>query len=372
MTVSARRDRIVDLAVVAAGRQDGGLTQDALVWSCGVAAVGCAALWWRRRYPVGVVAFLVPLAAVTELLTVAVLVAVFTVAVYRRWSAALAAAGLQMLANVPYSIARPDPELTLPVTLAVEFALLAVTVALGMSVRIRRETLVALRDRAARAADEASHNAERLRTMERERLAREMHDVLAQRIALLSLHAGVLEIRPDLSSEDVAQSVRTIRVNAHQALDDLRQILGVLRGGGEVDDLRPQHELAEIDALVAECRAAGVPVDLDNRLADSVKPSLVSRVAYRIVHEGLTNARKHAPGAGVRVQLDHTPAGELHIWLRNPLAGPGRGATPGTRSGLVGLAERVDLTGGRLDYGIRHDADGTLAFHLEAWLPWPT
>jgi signal transduction histidine kinase len=394
MTAPSRRrstrDWIVDLACIlmaalvamaTAGQaeESGRLTGGPLFWALVTAAIGCVALWWRRRHPVGVAVLLAPLAAVAEPVGGAVLVAVFTVAVYRRWSVTVAVAGLHVLAGMLYLIARPDPDLTAPGANALNVALLSIVVALGMTVRSRRELVASLRERAARAETEAELRAERLRALERERIAREMHDVLAHRISLVSLHAGALEIRPDLSTEEVARAAGTIRASAHQALEDLREILGVLRAGTDSGDLRPQPGLADLDELIAECRSTGTPLEVDNRLPGTAVPPSVSRTAYRIVQEGLTNARKHAPGARVHLRLDGTPGGELHIWLRNRLAGTPQPAIPGARSGLVGLAERVSLAGGRLDHGARRGAPGArrgapgdVAFHLEAWMPWST
>jgi signal transduction histidine kinase len=195
-----------------------------------------------------------------------------------------------------------------------------------------------------------------------------MHDVLAHRISLETLHEGPLEIRPDLSSDEVARAAGTIRASAHQALEELREILGVLRG--DADGLAPRPGLEEMDRLLAGCRSAGTEVTVDDRLPDEPVPASLSRTTYRLVQEGLTNAGKHAPGQPVSLRLDRTTAGELHVWLRNGITmGP---PAAGARAGLVGLGERVALVGGRLDHGVRRDGDGTLAFHLEAWLPWPT
>ncbi len=381
----SRRDRIVDvtcvtLAVLVAltaaldAAETGRVSPRYMQLALPLTALGCAAVWWRRRWPVGVALLLAPLAAVTDFVGGAVLVAVFTVAVHRRWRVAVAVGVLHLVASVPYSVTHPDPSFTVLGNNALSLALLSAALAWGATVRARRELVASLRQQVARAEAEAGLHAERQRGLERERIAREMHDVLAHRISLVSLHAGALEIRPDLSADEVARAAGTIRASAHQALEDLREILGVLRAGGDNGDLRPQAGLADLGGLVAECRAAGTPVHIDSRLTDGrVPPASVSRTAYRVVQEGLTNARKHAPGAEVRVLVEHTPDGELHVWLHNRLAGVGTApAIPGSRSGLVGLTERVGLAGGRLDHGARRGADGVIAFHLEAWLPWPT
>ncbi len=101
----------------------------------------------------------------------------------------------------------------------------------GMFVRARRQLVHSLRERARRAEAEQQLRVEQARHHERERIAREMHDVLAHRISLLSLHAGALEFRPDAPAVEVAKAAGVIRDSAHQALQDLREVIGVLRGG---------------------------------------------------------------------------------------------------------------------------------------------
>jgi signal transduction histidine kinase len=382
MTRSMRRwteARTVDLACVAIAllvavmaatdsEATGRLTGDALFWSLMLAVAGCVALWWRRRWPVWVAVGLAPVAMITDLVGGAVAVVVYTVAAYRRWGVALAVAGLHTVASIPYAVVRPDPTLGVPVTVILGVAVLAIAMAIGVVVRGRRLRLARLRDAASRAEADAASATDRLRAHEREQIAREMHDVLAHRISLVSLHAGALEIRPDLSGDEVARAAGTIRASAHQALEELREILGALRG--DSGGLAPPPGLEDLPQLVADCRAAGSQVEVDDQRPDRPVPPTVSRTAYRLVQEGLTNARRHAAAAPVYLGLDRTAAGELHLWLRNALGdGP---AAPGGRAGLVGLAERVALAGGRLQHGVRREADGRLGFHLEAWLPWPT
>jgi signal transduction histidine kinase len=198
-----------------------------------------------------------------------------------------------------------------------------------------------------------------------------MHDVLAHRISLLSLHAGALEFRPDAPPDEVARAAGVIRSSAHQALEDLRVVIGVLRDdpdGGEPE--RPQPTLADLPALIDESRGAGMRVAHDWRLpADAVVPEGLGRNAYRIVQEGLTNARKHARGSAVDVSVEGAPGAGLTIEIRNRLpVGAFAGAEiPGAGTGIVGLTERAALAGGRLEHG-RTDAGD---YRLWAWLPWP-
>jgi signal transduction histidine kinase len=240
----------------------------------------------------------------------------------------------------------------------------------GMVVRSRRLLVLSLRDRAERAESEQQLRVAQARALERTRIAREMHDVLAHRISLLSLHAGALEIRPDAASADVARAAGVIRASAHQALEDLRQVIGVLREpSAERGVERPQPTIAGLPPLVGESRDAGVPVRLDLRVDDPAEvPDGTGRAAYRIVQEALTNARKHAPGAAVCVTVAGAPGKGLRIEVHNgPAAGGAAPPLPGAGTGLIGLAERATLAGG----GLRHGADGAGGYALRAWLPWP-
>jgi signal transduction histidine kinase len=194
-----------------------------------------------------------------------------------------------------------------------------------------------------------------------------MHDVLGHRLSLLSVHAGALEFRPGASPEEIAGAAKVIRENAHQALQDLREVIGVLRA--PVGEL-PQPTLADVRELVAESDRAGMRVGLGEEVGGAV-PDLVGRTAYRVVQEALTNARKHAPGAAVDVHLAGGPGQGLTVEVCNQPPDPGPAdapaGDPGAGQGLVGLAERVALASGRLEHGPT-PAGG---WRLVAWLPWP-
>jgi signal transduction histidine kinase len=265
------------------------------------------------------------------------------------------------------------PDANDPLWISIVFILLitVATVAWGMFVRARRQLVASLRERADRAEAEQQLRVEQARQHERARIAREMHDVLAHRISLLSMHAGALEFRPDAPPEEIARAAGVVRASAHQALQDLREVIGVLReepavnGGPE----RPQPTLANLPGLLDESRQAGMHVSSDCRVDDlGAVPEGVGRNAYRIVQEGLTNARKHAQGAAVDVTVDGAAGTGLTVEVRNRLpVGVAAASIPGTGTGLIGLTERATLAGGRLDHGRTADGD----FELRAWLPWP-
>ncbi|MEU1964043.1 histidine kinase [Micromonospora sediminicola] len=328
------------------------------------------ALWLRRRWPVGLAVATAPLTFFSVTAGAALLIVLFTVLVHRPLPLGLTLVGWNVVTSLPYIALRPDPAMPLWAAMAWTVLFLGIVLAWALFVRARRQLVLSLRDRAERAEAEQQLRLEQARHLERGRIAREMHDVLAHRISLLSLHAGALEFRPDAPPEEVARAAGVIRASAHAALQDLREVIGVLRAevSAEATPERPQPTLGDVPALVAESRDAGVRVSVVDEVTEPAEvPAAIGRSAYRIVQEGLTNARKHAPGAVVTVRLAGGPGDGLAVEIRNPwpVGGPAT-AIPGTGTGLVGVAERVTLAGGRLDHG--RDADGD--FRLTAWLPW--
>src|SRR4051794_40407016 len=330
----------------------------------------CAALSVRSRWPVMVTLGILPVAALTSFAAPAGLIAFFTVAVHCRLTTVLrvGALGLTTL-SIAFALQASDrPELRTSLWLSLlTIVLLHVAVAaLGMYVGARRELLASLRERAERAEAAQHELAERARANERARIAREMHDVLAHRISLLSMHAGSLEFSPGASQADIARAAGVIRANAHAALEDLREVIGVLRAApGDERPERPLPTLADVPELIEESRAAGMTIRATLDAAEA--PEIVGRNAYRIVQEGRTNARKHARDTAVHVSVCGRPGDGLEIEIHNPLAvGRRNGHIPGAGAGLIGLAERTQLAGGRLEHGITPASE----YRLWAWLPW--
>jgi signal transduction histidine kinase len=326
------------------------------------------ALLGRRRRPFGFALASVPIVAFSSFGFVPGMVALFTVAAYCRWQLAFVVFALQLAVLPIYrtvQIGDSVPEAAHYLICALAYAAI---VASGMYVRARRQSL---RERARHAVAEQQLLVEQARHGERTRIAREMHDVLAHRISLLSLHAGALEFRPDAAPEDVARAAAVIRASARQALEDLRAVIGVLRDGSDGEAPQPpQPTLAALPGLLEESRAAGMRLHADVRLADpAAVPDAMGRHALRIVQEALTNARKHATSSDVELRVEGAPGEGLTIEVRNRapvLAGVGP-EIPGSGTGLVGLTERAALSGGQLVHGLDEDGD----FRLRAWLPWP-
>jgi signal transduction histidine kinase len=331
--------------------------------------LGCLAIWERRRRPVQVAVALAVAGIFSVSLLGAACISVFTVAVHRRFRTVTLVAVLHIATGMLSSALYPDPKQSYWTAVLWSSIVMAAIVAWGMFARARRQLVISFRDRALRAESEQQLRVEQARHQERARIAREMHDVLAHRISLLSVHAGALEFRPDAPPGEVARAAGVIRASAHQALQDLREVIGVLRDdSGDGAPERPQPSLSDLPALIDESRRAGMTVKMENRLEDvSVVPSSIGRSAYRTVQEGLTNARKHAPGATVRVRVDGSAGAGLTVEVRNPLVRRTTPEIPGSGSGLIGLTERALLAGGKLEHGRTGQGD----FRVHAWLPWP-
>jgi signal transduction histidine kinase len=353
---------VLGLASITADRSDAGIVIDFIV---GTAV--CATLWARRRYPVEVAVVAVVAATFFAMAGGAGLVALFNAAIRASRRALVAIVALTLVSLAIFPLLYPSSGTWWSQFL---FGCLLIAVALGWGLftRARREVIRSLRDRAERLESEQRLRVQQAQEAERRRIAREMHDVLAHRLSLLSLHAGALEFRPDASPEEVAEAAGVIRETAQTALQELRDVIGVLRDEAEEGTLQPpQPTLAQLPALVEESRAAGMHIRLntDAPVYESL-PAAVGRTAYRVVQEGLTNARKHAPAAAVDVTIsasDHSLI--VRVANKHPVGVLATGMQ-GSGAGLVGLAERVSLLGGELKHGTDENGD----FVLIATLPW--
>ncbi len=234
--------------------------------------------------------------------------------------------------------------------------LIGTWVAVGAYIGARRDLMVSLRDRAERAESERELRAEQARLGERARIAQEMHDVLAHKVSLIALHAGGLEVNPAVGPEKVESSAGLIRETARQAMEDLREVLGVLRTDLSHDgaDLAPVPRAADLARLVEASRSAGVQVSSELTLPDDV-PALVGRTVYRVVQEALTNVHKHARGVSTAVLVDGAPGTGVTVRVTNVRPVAADSLLPGSGAGLVGLRERVTLSGGRLNAGPTQD-----------------
>ncbi|WP_418275600.1 sensor histidine kinase [Isoptericola jiangsuensis] len=374
------------IAEVDAGRLDVSdveLTVDLLV---GLLCFGAIAV--RHRWPTVVALVVCAAGAVSTFAVGPVVLAVVSVATHRRWWRIVAVGAVFTVALVTYEVLYPSTvETTWQLAVGAGVGMFALLVWIGAYVGLRREHVASLYERIATAEREQASRVAQARSNERARIAREMHDVLAHRMSLVAMHAGALAYRTDLPPEQVAASAALVRDSAHEALGELREVLGVLRGlDGPAPDEgaragapeRPQPTLGDLDDLVAATTAAGTAVRVTDRVAQpGLLPRAMSRSAFRIVQEALTNVRKHAPASTASIVLRGAPGQGLWVTVSNPT--PARGPAgrdgvegrdgavgpPSSGLGLLGLMERAELAGGTLSV---RDGDGR--FVVQAWLPW--
>ncbi len=326
-------------------------------------------LLWRRQAPVAAFAAMWGVAAVQGIVSqptftdCALLVALYTVATSASRRTALIAFAALELANLFAAARFSNPGVDHGLEVFVTLSAMATAAAvLGRNVANRRQTLSALRERAARLEQEREHEVERATVAERSRIAREMHDVVAHNLSVMvalcdgaSFHIYEDPERAESALEQAAQTGR-------EALTEMRQLLGVLRDAPGDPERAPQPGIRELDDLVEQMRAAGVPVSFrsSGHLADA-SPGLELTI-YRIVQEALTNTLKHAgPGASATVTLTCTPE-TVDIRVRDtgvggdaPAGGSGPARTGGSArpggGGLPGMRERAAVYGGTLEAG---------------------
>lgn len=343
--------------------------------------LGAAAIWgmrFRHRWPRG-------LAVVTTLLGVlstssffAALWAFAHLATRRRWQEIVGYGAFVVISGTVLSqvnisgLAAQSAPLTLRDVLigtAGSAVIVALVAAIGSYVGARRDLMRALHDRAEEAERRQETRVLQGQAEERNRIAREMHDVLAHRISLVSMHAGVLAYRDDLPPEQVREIAGVIQDNARQSMTELRTILGSLRQDEEQGDGQPeapQPGFDQVGALISDAHRAGQRLEVSQEIQHpELMPTLIGRHIYRVVQELVTNARKHAPGAKVWLELVGAPGEGVHIASRNPLQ-LGDAGLPGAGVGLIGLRERASVLGGTMQSGVNEEGQ----FEVKVWFPW--
>ena len=320
-----------------------------------VLAVASGALYWRRSEPLivfgvtwvaaalstGAVYFELVRAADLELVGIPMLVALYGVGRYAindRW-AYLALCG----AFAVVGLSAPMDAVS---AAEVGFGFIVIFLVWYMGRRLRSRA-----ERAAHLEREQAAEARRAVAEERARIARELHDVVAHRVSLMTVQAGAAKTVAADDLEGAVQAMEAVEVAGRQALSELRHLLDVLRPEADVDGLDPQPGLADVPRLVAQFEQAGLDVSLTMNGARTDLPARVDLSAYRIVQEALTNVLKHA-GTTARAEVrlstdDHGVAIEV---LDN---GHGDTILPGSGQGIVGMRERAQLLGGALEAGPR-------------------
>ncbi|HTF46463.1 MAG TPA: histidine kinase [Pseudonocardia sp.] len=336
--------------------------------------VVCAAVALRRRWPMAVLAVSTAGAIATIVVTnarspypVVAALAAYTVATrFDRkfaWTASIASAAVLVLAGIIVSGDYLGNSVIIQ-----PIAWIGMATAAGDAVRIRRAYVAEVEERARRAEQTRDEVAARMVAEERLRIARELHDLVAHRIAVINVHAGVAGHLVRTQPEDAAEAIEHVRAASRSVLGELSTLLGVLRSSEDSPaPTEPTPGLAQLDELVQSFTAAGLTIDLAVAGEADPLPDTVDLAAYRIIQESLTNVRRHSRGLHATIRLTHrqnavlvdvhSPDGE-----RSPADAPG--SSPAGH-GIVGMRERAASVGGTLQAGTCPDG----GFLVSAVLP---
>jgi signal transduction histidine kinase len=337
-----------------------------------VFAVASAALYWRRRAPlvvlgVGLAAWAVTLGSGYSDVGGVAIIALYSVGLYAgdgRWGHVGVAAAIVVVSLDILTAPAPWGEAVLG------GVVMFVAWYVGRRLRLRRE-------RAAQLLREQAAEARRIVVEERTRIARELHDVVAHRVSLMTVQAGAAKAVAAEDPEGALRAMGAVEEAGRQALDELRHLLGILRPETDLDGLGPQPGLADLPRLVEQIREAGVDVSVTMDGIRAPLPARVDLFAYRIVQEALTNVLKHAgPSAHTEVRLGTDRSGIVIEVLDDGHANKGSESPSGRQledsdrqirrsgHGIIGMRERALLLGGTLDARPRPGGGFGVVAHL--------
>ena len=334
-------------------------------------------LLFRRRFPFAAPAVvfagvagvsLVSPAGVTEGTTFVVLglvLAAWAAGAQRDGQQALACAALGLAAfavivqtdvKPPDLAARPGSGTTLRIGDAdadlVSWLAIGTLVPLGaFALRRRAERAAALEAETERLAHERDERARAAVAAERARIARDLHDVIAHSVSVMTVQGGAARLLLDQDAQRAREPLLAVEETGHQAMAEMRRLLGVVHAEDDAPALAPQPGLADLEALTEQLRQAGLPVALEVQGAPKALAPGLELAGYRIVQEALTNALKHAGPARAWVTVRYDPDA-LVLEIADDGSGSG-GDGGGSGHGLVGMRERVGLYGGELVAGTR-------------------
>ncbi|MFD9907869.1 sensor histidine kinase [Streptomyces sp. NPDC059063] len=316
------------------------------------AALSCAALVFRRRFPLPVFLLTLP-ASLTLDIMVPPLAALFTLADRTRDRRLLAVCMVLSAAATstpwPLTSFASDDHTWTAIFFVYTLATVTAPVLLGQLTQARRDLSRRLTEIEEAREQERVLHAQAVLAQERTQLAREMHDVVSHQVSLIAVRAGAWQVSArDADSREAARTIRSLSVDT---LDELRHMVTLLRAsGGRATELTPQPTLADLRGLVA---SSGIDAELSGELPLDI-PTPAQRTLYRTVQEALTNVRKHAPGARARVDL-WDDGDEFGVTVTNtPPTRPSL-PLPGSRQGLIGLRERAELLDATFQAGPTED-----------------
>lgn len=359
---------LLTVVVPLSGWAVGGFDQAELLWQVPLIAVNTLPLLLIRRNPLVVVlcfSISYPLwltfGGESHILqSLPTLVAMYALGTWDRplWLRAIGLATPMWMVGAALA-GRWDAE---PLELSFVAVVFVVVWGLGVLLAQRREYTLELEAKTASLERAERRLADQAVTEERQRIAREIHDVIAHAMSVITVQAGVgahlIETRPS----QAAESLTVIEHTGREALVEMRRMLSVLQSAdSEGDSLGPQPGLADLPNLVQQLRHAGVDVDMAFHGGSRPLPTGLNLAAFRVAQEGLTNVAKHAPGSKASVEVRYLPDW-LQLTVRNRVVGNGRSIVPG--QGIRGMRERVSLYDGALDIDI---VDGE--FRLEVKFP---
>jgi signal transduction histidine kinase len=320
-----------------------------------VVVIAAISLWWRRTHTVSVLSLVLALLVLYHGLRfpgpgpfLALLVAVYATAVSGRRSLALSAAAAVALWSTFYQVVIEDgslldPSVIMPIVLSISIVLL------GDAVHSRRAYLAEVRERLKRAESERELETERRLTQERLRIARELHDVLAHTLTVVSVQAGVASDLFDDKPDEARAALQTIRTAGRDAMSELKATVDVLREPARSTAPRaPAPGLDQIDDLIQMAAAAGLEVSVNVSGSERSLPAAVDLTAYRVVQESLTNVLRHARATNASIRIHYRPAA-VEIEVTDD--GVGAGDLSPTGHGITGMKERAAALGGRLETG---------------------
>ncbi|MER5942045.1 histidine kinase [Streptomyces sp. NPDC001928] len=324
----------------------------------------------RRTHPRAVLLAIAPFALVnawtgTALQAVLLqLLVVFHIALRRPprnlwWATALITAPVAVMA-ARHPQGTPDKDIV-PVLMSI-----AVAVAVGITVRTRRDHTEALEDRARRLEIERDQQAQLAAAAERARIAREMHDIIGHNLSVITGLADGGQYAAAKSPERATQALHAIATTSRQALAELRRLLDVLRDEehprGPHPELAPQPTLTDLTQLIEGVRAAGLPLHTTTHGTPDLPPGRQLTV-YRVIQEALTNTLKHAgPGTTAHIELSYEEKGAVTATVTD--TGNGGPSQPTGGRGLPGMRERTALYGGTLEAGPRPHPEQGWRVHL--------
>ncbi|MFE6158752.1 sensor histidine kinase [Streptomyces sp. NPDC056486] len=321
----------------------------------------CSALLFRRRFPLTVFLLILPATLLLEVL-VALIAALYALAERSRDRSLLAGCALASAT----ALALPWPmegynEPSEPWSVIYFGYLLAAALApvlVGQLVQARRDLKQQLAEIEEAREHERALHAQAVLARERAQLAREMHDVVSHQVSLIAVQAGAMQVASkDIPSREAARSIRRLSV---ATLDELRHMVDVLRASGSGDtELTPQPTLAQLEQLIAN---SGIDVELSGAPARDMAAA-GQRAVYRTVQEALTNVRKHAPGARVRIEISRAGQ-DTEVTVTNTAPTRPALALPSSQQGLIGLRERAELLGGTFVGGPTDDGGYRIRLRL--------